>query len=243
MMNRCPEGVFQKRLEVTPEQTDARGCMSPYALTRLICDAAAEHWTQAGIGFAELKEEHLQLVLARTAVDVHRIPRLGEELLLRAWAGEEKWWLYPRRCELYTADGEKLVSACSQWSLIDARERKMSPPHPIMEKLPPVKLPDEPKAPKMKMPFPVLTQAAEHTVRSEEIDFNGHVNNAWYVDWAAALLPEGAGPLCSLWIEYNHELLEGETVELLWQQEGDSLYVRGLVGERESFTTRLVCGG
>lgn len=71
--------------------------------------------------------------------------------------------------------------------------------------------------------------------------WNGHVNNAWYLDWAAALLPEGAGPLRSLWIEYNRELREGQTAELSWQQEGDTLYVRGHVGRDESFTACLRC--
>lgn len=237
----CPEGVYQQKLTVAPEQTDARGLLTPFALTRLVCDAAAFHWAREGISPAALAEENLLLVLARTAIDVHRLPRLGEELVLRAWSGEEKWWLYHRRCEIYAADGEKLVSACSQWSLIDARERKLAPPHPIMEKLLPVHLPEEPKAPKMRIRLPELHGRSQHTAQPGEIDWNGHVNNAWYVDWAAALLPEGAGPLRSLWIEYNRELREGQTAELSWQQEGDTLYVRGCVGRDESFTACLRC--
>lgn len=234
-------GVWERTLTVEKSQTDARGRITPCALTRLVCDSAAIHWESVGIGFAALAKENLRLVLVRTAMEVSRLPQAGETVVLRSWMGAEKWWLYPRRCVICAEDGTRLVSACSQWSLIDAVERKLLPPHPIMDKLPPVTLPEEPRAPKMKLPFPELTQWTEHPVHPEEIDRNGHVNNAWYVDWAAALAGDER-PLRSLWIEYDHELFEGQTVRMDYRQEGDALYVKGIADGRESFAAKLVYG-
>lgn len=239
----CSEGVFQKTMLVICEQADAYGRMRPSALARQMGDATAEHMALMGLDFDMLQSHGLMWVLARTALQVKRLPRHGEVVLLRAWAGKEKHWTYPRRSAIFSATGEQLVSACSQWMLIDANTRKLAPPSELLGAIPIVSLAGEAKPPPMQVPFPEeLPHQAERAVQPSEIDLNGHVNNSFYLDWATELLDamyQQEHTLSSFWVEYCHELFAGQSVSLRYKQEGDTFFVRGDVEGEESFSLRL----
>lgn len=239
----CPAGVLQKTVLVTGEHADAFGRICPGSLARMIGDAAAEHLTLFGVGLAALQSHGLLWVLARTALRVQRLPQNGEVVLLRAWAGREKHWMYPFRYRIYSARGEELVSACSQWLLMDEATRGLAPPSELMQGIPALSLPGEPKAPALQMPFPeALPGQQERTPQPREIDLNGHLNNSYYLDWAVELLDESYlqnHALRSFWVEYSREVLAGQGVSLRYSQEEDVLYVRGETAGEDSFSLKM----
>lgn len=242
----CPAGVLQKTMLVTGRHTDARGRMRPGNLARLIGDAAVEHLALFGTELATLQAHGLLWVLARTALRVERLPHNGEIVLLRAWAGKEKHWMYPYRYVIYSAAGEALVSACSHWLLMDEATRSLAPPSDLMESIPAVSLPGEPKAPALQMVFPEeLPGRRERTPLPGEIDLNGHLNNSHYLDWAAELPDEAflrEHALHSLWVEYSKEVLAGQSVNLLYGQDENTLFVRGQTGGEDSFSLKMEYG-
>ena len=236
-------GVFQKQASVSDTQTDAFGRMTPGALARLVGDATAEHMTSLGLNYNTLRSHGLLWVLVRTALRVQNLPRQGERVLLCTWAGEERHWLYPRRTTILSSEGEELVSACSQWMLIDTDTRSMASPSELLQSVPVISFPDEPKLPSMRVSFPTeLTERAERVVRPREIDLNGHMNNSHYLDWGEGLLGSEYLRNHSLrffWVEYGKELFEGQNVSLHYKQEKDSLFLRGYTEGDTSFSLKM----
>lgn len=237
------DGVFEKTIQVTGNQTDALGRATPVSLTRYTGDATVEHMISLGVDEQALRSNGLLWVIVRTVIDVQRLPREGETLRLFAWAGKEKLWMYPRRTVMFSSGGEPLASACSQWLLIDTETRRLAPPSELIQKVPIVALEDEPKAPALQMKFPgELDIHAKRTVQPGEIDGNGHMNNACYLDWAMELLDAEYmknHALKRLWADYNKELMEGEQADLQYKRMEDTLYLKVYAEEATSFSAKM----
>ena len=242
----CPSGAFQKTITVTDVQTDAFSRMTPGALAREMADTTSEHMAILGLDYNTLRSHGLLWVLIRTALWVQCLPQCGESVLLRTWAGEERHWMYPHRTVIFSSTGEILVSACSQWMLIDMNTRRMAPPSEMMWAIPVISLPDEPKLPAQRILFPVeISESTERIVQPQEIDFNGHLNNSYYLDWAVDLLEPSYlqdHALCFLWVEYCKELLEGQAASLHYKREDDSLFLKGYIDGNESFSLKMEFG-
>lgn len=237
------KGIYEKEIPVSAADSDAFGRMSIGALAWQIGNATAEHMERLGAGAAALREHGLTFVLARTELHIERMPRKGESVRLFGWAGEQKHWMYPRLTEIYSPEGERLVSACSQWMLIDVNSRTLSPPSALMDAVPVVSLEDEPKKPANSARLPKsLPGEASRAVSPQEIDLNGHMNNSHYLSWAVDLLPdeylENRTP-GFLWVEYSKELFEGQRCVLRYAQEEDTLFVRGYMDEERSFSLKM----
>jgi hypothetical protein len=99
-----------------------------------------------------------------------------------------------------------------------------------------------------------MERAAERTAAYSDIDFNGHMNNARYVQWIQDILEPGAlaqAQTMRLDINYLNEVKAGETLEL-WKaplpppggapggsRGGASLAVEGRRGGQAAFRAEL----
>lgn len=175
----CPEGVFEKKLEMSA----LCGPVQPGDLAREMEKITEEHLGTYGMSRGELKAEGKIWVIGWTDIRVERMPRPGEPVILRIWPGKRKAVMHTRRYAFYAADGEPLACAASLFLLMDAETRGVAEPTETLQAVPVAVLPDEPKLPKMTMPFPeTLSRQSVRTVAAEEIDLNGHLNNTHYHD-------------------------------------------------------------
>ena len=237
------DGIFQKHIKVTEENIDLNGNMYIGAIAREVGMATMEYNKAKGLSYYALFHQELLLVLVSTEVIVHKMPRKDDEIVLYSWAGIEKNWMFPRRSEMYFLNGEKAASICSQWLLIDKRTRQISVEKEIMKAIPTYSYPGEPKNPKLRVKFPeMLSKKHKRIVKSEEIDFNGHVNNSYYLDWAMELVNEyhlKNHIIESVWINYAKELFEGQKVELNYEKIENTFYLRGNAEGKESFSVKI----
>lgn len=239
----CPADVYQKTIVITDEHTDAFDRMTPTAMVQQMQHTAGEHLDQLGLGGDAMEKQGFLWMLIRTSLQIHRAPRQGEHVLVRTWFGPEKRWMYPGHYVFYTFRGEKLAEAASQWMLVDKATRSLTDPPDLIRALPETSLEGEPELPARKVSFPAeLTGKAERTVQPHEIDRNGHMNNSYYLDWAA-VIPDAKyrqdHALRALWVEYSHELLVGQTATLQYEHEQDTLYLKGLVGNDDAFKIKM----
>ena len=226
----CPAGVYQKKFLMT----GLSGQVRPGDLAREMEKITEEHLGILGMSRDSLKAEGKIWVIAWTQIHIARLPKLGEQVILRIWPGKMKAMMQVRKYAFYTADGEPLACAASIFVMMDANTRSFAAPSEILKYLPVVEVPGEPELPPMRMNFPAeLGQTLSRTVAAEEIDLNGHLNNTHYLDWADALTEDRVPT--SIWVQYVKELLEGEAVMLHYGIQDDMLYVRGTSDNRESF--------
>ena len=78
------------------------------------------------------------------------------------------------------------------------------------------------------------------TPRAEQIDENGHMNNAAYLDAAEELLPEAlrSRVLTALAIDYEHELLPGRSASVRVVEGENSCFFEGSMADRVCFRLR-----
>lgn len=202
-----------------------------------------DHLNTFGISVDTLKAEGKIWVIGWNSIEINRMPKLGEVLQIRIWPCKKKSNMYVRKYTFYAANGEPLVSAASFFLLMDSVSRSLADASEKMQNIPIVVVPGEPAAPRLILPFPKeLLEQKKRVVQPEEIDFNGHLNNARYLNWAEELLKEVEGEsvrLKNIWIQYLAELLEGEEVTMRYTCEDQVFYIKGYAGDKESFSVRM----
>lgn len=241
----CPEGMVEKAVEFKLGALPG-GCVGLGDLAREMEKATEEHLGSYGMSRAELKAEGKIWVIGWTSIFVDRMPEPGEPLLLRLWPGKRKGVMYPRRYAFYTRNGEGLACASSLFLLMDEESRGLAAPTEKLKSIPVVVLPGEPELPPLQKPVPQAPAGKlTRTVGKAEIDLNGHMNNTHYLDWAEELAREeysrAAAPR-QAWVQYQQELLEGQTVELRHHFEGNSLFFGGSREGQDAFVVTMDYG-
>ncbi len=222
---------FCKPLRAEGELTSAR-------LLRLMQAAAAEDAERRGGGQARMTERGCAWVLVKNRLSIARWPAPGEALTLTTWPIRGRLGLYPRCIELRDEGGALLLRADSLWAIMDLESRTMLPGEERGIVLagaeegrlvPPRRI----RVPEGGARFPL-------SPKPEQIDENGHMNNAAYLEAAEALLPEalrGKHPR-EIAVDYEHELPAGCSAEVRVVTDGERVFFEGSMGERVCFRLR-----
>lgn len=239
-----PDGIIERPYTVLPEHTDRFGRLRLSILTWQITKLAFDHLGSYGFDYRHLREENRLWMVIWNQMEFTRIPKTGEELIIRLWSGKAQSVMQNRKCAIYTDAGEAIGSMTSLFAMIDAQTRTMTTAVADIKSIPVVTLENEPKRPQMFQKFPdELPHEAKKTVQASQIDPNGHMNNSFYFDWAMEILPEEFAAThtpSSFWVEYRKELLEGQTATLSWTiDDSDTLYVIGTIEEDTSFSMKI----
>jgi medium-chain acyl-[acyl-carrier-protein] hydrolase len=114
------------------------------------------------------------------------------------------------------------------WILMDLKNRSMLVPGKSGVDVEGFIRGDELSTPKSLLPKPLQEHTSRRVVYSD-LDRNGHMNNARYLDWTQDLLPSDHHqdhPIKELTMCYINEALEGQNLDLNWElDDGGSLHV------------------
>jgi acyl-ACP thioesterase len=182
---------------------------------------------------------------------MRRRPRETEQVTVRTWPrGWEKLFAI-RDFDIQDGAGTSLVIARSCWLIVDIEKRRPLRPQAAMEKLPLNEGLDAlAGGGKGLNAAAEAEKAGERTAAYSDIDFNGHMNNARYVQWIQDIIEPGAlarSAAMRLDINYLSEVKAGETLEL-WKapipspgvsQGGASIAVEGRRGGQAAFRAEL----
>ncbi|MGB8958176.1 MAG: acyl-ACP thioesterase domain-containing protein [Candidatus Aminicenantales bacterium] len=209
------ELVFHKEYTIHTYETDARGLVKTVALLNFLQDSAGEHAGRLGLSVLDLVKRNTTWVLSRYHILVHRYPAMGERLEVTTWPSGKGGYFATRDFEVADANGGPVLSATSSWMIIGL-ERKQ-----------PLKVDDIIDIPYAldkralddafaSLPVPSGRDAElRFRVESTHIDWNRHVNNAVYVQWALEGVPAAVllnkRPI-ELEISYRAEAFYGEEV-------------------------------
>lgn len=235
--------VCKKDYLIEKEQTDPAGNVTCSTLARFMQDITTAHMEQAGITVESLMEQDLLWVIVFTEGHINRLPRAGETIEQYSWAGAEKFGMHSSRYAFYTKEGEELLTVSSLFLLVNKETREHSEPTKETISLPIVQVEGEPKLPKMTQKFPGMIFENTHVVTENEIDYNGHVNNAIYLDWADSVFSAEYmknHPLKSFWVQYEKEALLGQNVKIRFAADETSAFLKGSVEEADCFKARFV---
>jgi medium-chain acyl-[acyl-carrier-protein] hydrolase len=229
------ELVFRKDYPIHTYETDVRGFVRPTALLNYLQDSAGEHAGRLGWSVPDLFKKNMTWVLSRYHLRMHRYPSVGRRLEVTTWPSGKSGYHATRDFEVADADGP-VLSATSSWMIIG------------LEKKQPVKIDaviDVPYAidrralddPFHQLPLVTDRQAeVRFRVESAHLDWNRHVNNAVYVQWALEAVPKDvllkSRPL-RIEVAYKAEAFYGEeilsAVQRVPDEDGEPAFVHQIL--------------
>jgi len=143
-----------------------------------------------GFGYDRLLELNTIWVLSRMEVRFLRAPVWREIVELDTWHKGEDGIFSLRDFLIRDENGtEDLLAATSSWLIINLKTRRIQRPQLLFSDTTLSQKKErhaiETPCGKIEEPDPELIQpAGQKTVSYSDIDFNGHVNNAKYIEWA-----------------------------------------------------------
>jgi acyl-ACP thioesterase len=215
------EGIYSRTFPLEFDAVDRLGGLSLAKAFVYFQDAATFHAEELGCGKSDTEKVGQGWVLSRQDVYMESRPRYKDPVTVRTWPrGAEKLFAV-RDYDIRNAQDKPVVRARSGWLILDLKSRRPLRVAPLMQNLPlnegldalPV---EERVIPSLKA-NPALVKVAERKASYSDMDSNGHMNNARYVEWIQditepALLEEAVSMrfICN----YIGEVHQGETAAL-----------------------------
>ncbi len=174
---------FQNKYRLRSAECDAKNQMRLRSLFNLFQDMADLHAEKFGFGYSFCLQNHMTWVGTGYHVIINQLPQRDEEFILETWHAGSELMTARRDFRLLDLNGNVLVSAYSNWALIDLNKKRpvivqkyLSDDTLILDKaidanFKKVVLPDH------------MGQGAILQTRRDDIDINQHVNNAVYPAW------------------------------------------------------------
>lgn len=169
-------------------------------LCNYLQEIAGNHAERLGFGIRELqRRDGLSWMLSRLHVDVKKRISWGDVLHLKSWPSGIRGRLVANR-DFTGRDqkGEEVLQAVSEWLVVDLKALRIVKPtddfRALSEGAPRVELAAREGGGKFAKLGRIDTES-RILVRRSDHDFNDHVNNVHYVEWALEAIPEAFGGL------------------------------------------------
>lgn len=230
--------IYRQQFHVDPAAVDCFGRLKPSRLLLYAQEAAGHHSDQLSLTYEALAEKGLFWAIIRNRVQITRLPLSGETITLETWPMPTTRTAYPRSTVAYDADGNELFRAISLWILMDRNTRAMILPGKSGVTVDGSLRGNELDTPRPLLPKP-LEQSSRRSVCFSDLDVNGHMNNARYLDWVMDLLPSAFHRehiLKDMTMCYMNEAREGQVLDLLWDAQGEETVQVDIHRPKESGT-------
>ncbi|MBE6924335.1 MAG: hypothetical protein E7466_03735 [Ruminococcaceae bacterium] len=217
------EPIYRKEYEIGPDAVDRFGRLKPSRLLLMAQQISGEHSSAMGLTYEALAAQGLFWAVVRNRLQVTRLPRQGERVYMETWPLPTTRTAYPRSTVAYDAQGNELFRTLSLWVLMNFESRAMVLPGKSgvtvdgtlrgLELASPRSLALKPMGSRMERP-----------VRFTDLDRNGHMNNARYLDWIDDLLPSdfhSGHPIGDVTLCYLNEAREGQNLHVTWEQDSE----------------------
>ena len=211
--------LLSKVFDITDVHVDCFGRMKTSMILYLAQEVAGNHFERLAMDYDALADQGLFWAITRHKVQVTRLPRHGEKVRIETWPMPTTRVAYPRSVVAYDEAGQELFRSISLWVLMDPQTRAMVLPGKSGVIVPGILRGNELPSPNSLAPASLSAQIAR-TVRFTDLDGNGHMNNARYLDWMADLLPSSFHAdhvIRDMTLGYVAEAREGDGLQQQWQ--------------------------
>ena len=205
--------TFSSRIRYS--EIDADGFLRITAMIDYLQDCSTFHSEEVGYGAFRLFSEGYAWVVNAWQIEINRLPRLGDNVILGTIPYEIRGSMGLRNFFMDTAEGERLVTANSVWSYLNLTKgvmervpQEMKDAFGTEEKL-------EMNYLSRKLPFPTegtIEDAAPIEIRRENLDTNRHVNNGQFIRLALDAAFDPLPPIRRIRAEYKKQAHLGDVL-------------------------------
>lgn len=181
--------TFDSRVRYS--ELDQTGKLSMGAIVDYFQDCSTFQSEELGVGMEFLRMQERAWVLSAWQIDIDEWPVLRDKVRIGTLPYEFRGIMGMRNFWIENAEGKRIISANSVWTLIDTQ--KMLPVRPDAEML--RGYPTEPKLDMEYAPRKIVLEGEGRqeecfTVGRHHLDSNCHVNNGQYIHMAMDYIPE-----------------------------------------------------
>ena len=212
------EPIYRQQFHINPTEVDRFGRLKPSMLLLFAQEVAGHHSAMLSLTYEGLAAQGLFWAVIRNRVQITRLPTLGETITLETWPMPTTRTAYPRSTVAYDEQGNELFRSVSLWVLMDLNSRAMILPGKSGVTVEGTLRGTELASPRSLAPRP-LTKSRGRLVGFTDLDRNGHMNNARYLDWIMDLLPSTFHrnhPVKDFTLCYINEAREGQNLDVTW---------------------------
>ena len=209
--------MYQKSYVVSNNDVDKYFRLKIPAIFRYFQDVALLATESKGVDSISLSKRNIDWVITRMTVQIKRLPKCDEEIVVCTHPGKDMAMLYPRYFYIMDAKGEIIVSSSSIWALIDNSTRKVIVDRDVISKLPPESYDCQPDLPEKLAESPNKRFVEKRTIHYSDLDFNSHMNNVRYVELLMDVHDTAfydAHSVKRITLNYMRELKEKEAVDV-----------------------------
>jgi acyl-ACP thioesterase len=203
------EKIWEDSFYINWHETDLSGAASPESICNFLGESAGRHADALGFGYDDALRLKQFWVVLRWYVRMYRYPQWKQTLVLQTWPRQpERYYAY-RDYTLKSTDGELLGAATSTWMVLDSVTRRPQSlelveqlhhrtldRHALGENAARVEIPGH------------SDKSELQRVKFSDLDQNGHVTNARYMQWALDMYTEDF---------HHHHLLEVWQINFLYE--------------------------
>ena len=180
-----------KKTSVGYSNLDFQGKLKIVSILNFLQDAASEYASEMGVSGFDLARKNLAWVIVRYQIEIKNSPVWREDIQIETWRTPLKNLYELRQFRMTGSNALEILTARAWWVMI---KKKNNRPVRLSTYMPHRFLNDQ--APE-DAPQPKALKLPEHAdldlpfkVRMHDLDLNGHVNNAIYLEWAVETVPQ-----------------------------------------------------
>ena len=217
------EPIYRQQFHIDPAAVDRYGRLKPSMLLLFAQEVAGHHSAMLSLTYEGLAAQGLFWAVIRNRVQITRLPVKGETITLETWPMPTTRTAYPRSTVAYDEQGNELFRSVCLWVLMDLNTRTLILPDKSGVTVEGTLRGTELASPRSLIPKP-LDKHNSRRVCFTDLDRNGHMNNARYLDWIMDLLPSSFHqnhPMKDFTLCYMNEAREGQTLDVTWDVDAE----------------------
>lgn len=238
-----------QKFQIPCYNTDMSRRLKPASFMDLAQEAATLHANILGFGYDDLIVSGNAWIISRMRVVFVDTPKWREDVTLATWHKGLNRLFFLRDFLMTDNDGNVKVKATTSWLVLNLDTRRLvRDPKLLDEGKTCTENVIETPADKVAMPKDAEVKLVmEHEAAYSDLDMNGHVNNAMYMQWAMNAVNyeiSSERPVKEFTINFNHEIKPQEIVSIykaiVEKEDGRHVFVEGKVGEQSSFCVEII---
>jgi medium-chain acyl-[acyl-carrier-protein] hydrolase len=209
--------VYQNKVKVELRDVDFKKQLRLSQLFSYFQDTASQAVEELGVGIEHLEKVFgVAWILIRMRVDIKHLPMWNESITIETWPQEPKSLEFERDFVVKDQNGDIMVRAVSTWIIMDIKARRIKRTSTINLHYPDIKEERAIDCDLKKLPNLSQTEMVyKKVIGYSDIDFNGHLNNSKYIDYALDCFPiekHHEYEVSSLEVNFISEAMPGESL-------------------------------
>ena len=220
---------MDKSILLGHSQTDYQGYWKLSDIFTQFAVLATSHAMSFG-GWDPKYKDNYGWIVSKMRVKIHHPSYIEETIKMRTWVTKGTHVVYPRQFEILNENGEVVLEATSNWTLLDLVRRRIAMPKRVGLSFPE----DVPENGNIDIETNFDDESdfefvEKRQVRYGDIDVNGHLNNARYIEWMCDIFGHEAFKdkyIADISVQFKKETAPGHWLIIEKKETNDLFKVR-----------------